>query len=151
MAHTRPVHVEHSEIIDAPVEDVWSLVSDFNNVASWHPDVTDSRIEAGSGKEAGTIRAIHLRDGTPLREELLAISRNDHSYTYSIIESPLPLRNHRSTVRLEPLAHSRTRVTWTAEFDAVDVDPDTLASGVESAVMTAGISGLRGNATARDG
>ncbi len=137
------VHVEHTEIINAPIDALWQLVSDFNNVSRWHPDVADSRIEAGPDKDAHPVRAIHLRDGTPLKEQLLAISNTDHSYTYSVIESPLPLRNHRSTVRFDRLGTKETRVTWTADFEAVGVDADQLTEGVKSSVMVTGIAGLR--------
>jgi hypothetical protein len=137
------VHVKHTEIINAPIEALWQLVGDFNNVSQWHPDVVDSRIELGSGKDAHPIRAIHLRDGTPLKEKLLAISNTDHSYTYSVIESPLPLRNHRSTVRFDRLSGTQTRVTWTADFEAVGVAADQIAEGVNSSVMETGIAGLR--------
>ena len=143
MPATKPVHIEHAEIIDASVDALWRLVSDFNNVARWHPDVVDSRIETGTGTKPGEVRAIRLRDGTQLKERLLSISSVDHAYSYSVIDAPLPLRNHRSTVRFDPLDSARTRVTWTADFDAVDVDPDELASGVKSSVIVAGIAGLR--------
>src|SRR5260370_39330018 len=117
-AHVSPATVAHSELIDAPVDELWQLLSDFNNVAVWHPDVVHSRIESGTGTQAGAVRAIRLRDGTPVREMLLAISSTDHSYTYAVIEAPLPLRNHRSTVKLESLGSTQTRVTWTADFEA---------------------------------
>src|SRR5258708_618306 len=29
----------------------WDLVSDFSNVAHWHPDVTECRLESGSRKQ----------------------------------------------------------------------------------------------------
>jgi Polyketide cyclase / dehydrase and lipid transport len=138
-----PAHVAHSELIDAPIDELWQLLSDFNNVAMWHPDVVLSRIESGIGTQAGAVRAIRLRDGTPVRERLLAISGADHSYTYSVIEAPLPLRNHRSTVKLESLGNAKTRVTWTADFDALGVEPGELAAIVKSSVMVPGITGLR--------
>jgi hypothetical protein len=51
--HVSPAHVAHSELIDAPVDELWQLLSDFNNVAVWHPDVVRSRIESGPGTQAG--------------------------------------------------------------------------------------------------
>src|SRR5258708_3136466 len=41
MSPGRQVEVESSGIIDAPLEKLWDLVSDFSNVAHWHPDVTE--------------------------------------------------------------------------------------------------------------
>ena len=74
------VEIESSGAIDAPIERVWSLVSDFNNVARWHPDVTESHLESGSGGEAGAVRAVHLRNGMTIQERLLAISPAEHFY-----------------------------------------------------------------------
>jgi Polyketide cyclase / dehydrase and lipid transport len=141
--NSEQVHVEQAEVIDASIGELWELVANFNNITSWHPDVASSQLEHGSGMEAGSIRALHLRDGTPVREQLLAISAAEHSYSYSVIESPLPLKNHSSTVQFEPVAANRTRVIWRADFEADGADPGELASGVKSSVIAAGIKGLR--------
>src|SRR5260370_586124 len=108
MSPGRRVEVESSGIIDAPVERLWDLVSDFRNVAKWHPDVTGCRLESGSGREAGSVRTVSLRNGISIRERLLAISSQDRFYTYSVIESPLPIRDHESTVRFTSFDNSQT-------------------------------------------
>ena len=115
----------------------------FNNVAQWHPDVTESHLESGSGREAGSVRSIRLRNGISVRERLLAISPQDRSYRYSVIESPLPIRDHESTVRLESLNNSQTQMTWTAKFEVIEGDAKALAEGVRTGVLDLGIEGLR--------
>src|SRR5580700_558448 len=45
MSPGRRVEVESSGIIDAPLERLWDLVSDFSNLAHWHPDVAECRLE----------------------------------------------------------------------------------------------------------
>jgi hypothetical protein len=102
MSPDRRVEVESSGIIDAPLEKLWDLVSDFSNVAHWHPDVTECRLESGSARQAGAVRSGRLRNGISIRERLLAISPQDRFCTYSVIESPLPIRDHESTVRFKP-------------------------------------------------
>jgi hypothetical protein len=129
------IEVASSGVIDAPTEEVWNLVSDFNNVGRWHPDVTESRLESGSGREAGAVRSVRLRNGMSIRERLVAISPEDHFYKYSVIESPLPIREHESVVQFTPLGKSQTKVTWT--------DPQALADGVKAGVLDLGIDGLR--------
>src|SRR5437899_1162725 len=71
MTFGRQIDVESSGVIDAPVEVVWSLVRDFNNVARWHPDVVESHLESGAGSEPGAVRALRLRNGMLIRERLL--------------------------------------------------------------------------------
>jgi NADPH2:quinone reductase len=143
MSLAQKVKIESSGVINAPLPKVWDLLREFNNVSQWHPDVIESRIESGSDREPGAVRAIRLRNGMSLRERLVAISPNDHFYKYSVIDSPLPIRAHESTVRLVSRSPSQTEIKWTAEFEVTDGDPHTLAAGVKTGVLDLGIDGLR--------
>jgi quinol monooxygenase YgiN len=137
--------VASSAVIEATVDAVWTLLSDFNNVFRWHPDVRKSRIEdGGTGFRPGDVRSITLRDGTAIRERLLAISDESKSYTYSVIESPMPIRDHSSTVTLSATPEHRTTIVWTAEF-VVDpaADAAAMAAGVKAGVIELGFAGLK--------
>ncbi|MCH7622136.1 MAG: SRPBCC family protein [Chloroflexi bacterium] len=66
----------------------------------------------------GCVRRLTLEDGAVIREELLAFSDEERSCTYSILESPLPLENYISTLRLLPVTNGdRTFSQWSSEFD----------------------------------
>jgi hypothetical protein len=132
------------ETIEGDLDAVWALVEDFDNVPNWHPQVADSKIENGSGREAGAIRAIHLADGTPLRETLRAISAQDRSYTYSVIEAPLPIENHRATVTFSNAGAGKVRVVWQTSLDVTgDAAPADIEEGVRTGVVAPGIEGFR--------
>jgi hypothetical protein len=137
--------VSSSTVIEAPVDAVWALLENFANVSRWHPDVLESRIEnGGTGKRPGDVRSIKLRDGTPVREKLLAISDESRNYTYSVIEAPLPIRNHSSTVSLSATPDNRTAITWVAEFIVDDgIDATAIAAGVKAGVIELGFEGLK--------
>jgi hypothetical protein len=140
-------HVERTMDIDTPPARLWQQLRDFNNVAHWHPDVTDSRLVAGRGDEAGAVRAIHLRNGMPLQERLIDRSDEVMRYTYTVAQSPLPLAYHRSTVALSALDDGqRTRVTWQADFalaeGAQGIDAEGFAQGIASGVMELGMQGM---------
>jgi hypothetical protein len=140
---SRRIELESVQVIDAPIKDLWSLVSDFDNVSQWHPDVIDSRIESGSSQQPGAVRSITLRNGMQIKERLNAISAAEWFYNYSILESPLPIRDHESTVRFTPLGNSKTEVRWIARFAVVGTDPSPLADGIKKGVLDLGIEGLR--------
>jgi hypothetical protein len=137
-------HVSSSAVIEAPVDAVWVLLENFNNVARWHPDVAESRIEnGGTGRDLGDVRLIRLRDGTLVREKLLAMSDEFKAYTYSVIEVPLPIESHISTVSLSAAPSNRTAIRWIAHFTVDDgVDPRTIASRLRTRVMELGFEGL---------
>jgi hypothetical protein len=69
------------------------------------------------------------------------------SFTYSVIEAPLPIRNHSSTVSLSATSKNRTAITWTAEFIVDDgVDAAVIAAGVKAGVIELGFEGLKATA-----
>jgi hypothetical protein len=138
-------HVSSSTVIEAPVDAVWALLKNFANVSRWHPDVMESPIENdGTGQTPGDIRSLKLRDGTPVRERLLAISNESMSYTYSVIEAPLPISNHSSAVSISATPDNRTAITWTAEFSVDDgADASAIALGMKAGVIELGFEGLK--------
>jgi uncharacterized protein YndB with AHSA1/START domain len=143
------VSVSASRVIDAAIERVWAEVANFNNVAKWHPDVIGSRLEAdATGTVAGNVRAIRLRDGTAVRERLLAIDPDRHEYVYSVLDGQLPLKAHQSSVAMRRLDAGRTEVIWEASFEPVGVPADTLAASVKSGVLELGLQGLADRARA---
>jgi hypothetical protein len=133
-----------SAIIDAGPELIWKTLRDFSAIARWHLAVQDCIIEGdGLADRVGAVRAIHLRDGTPLRERVTALSEKDMSYSYSVIESPLPLEYHSSTVSLMGIAGgTKTLVTWYVEFRLTQGDPQQMANGIHAGVILPGFQGL---------
>ena len=63
-----------STVIDAPADEVWAHIRDFNGLATWHSGlVTTSEIEDGkTGDQVGAVRSFTLADGAHLRERCSA-------------------------------------------------------------------------------
>lgn len=134
-----------SSIINAPAAKVWARVRDFNGLPKWHPRIRDSRIEdALPSDKVGCIRNFHLQNGDGLREQLLGLSDYDMFYTYAILESPMPLTDYISTLRLTPVTDGdRCFGEWSAEFNC---DPDKeadLVNGVGNNVFQGGFDALK--------
>jgi hypothetical protein len=136
--------ISDSAIIDAPPELIRKVLRDFSAVAQWHPAVEDCIIEgSGPADRVGAVRAIHLRDGTPLRERVTALSDKDMGYSYSVIDSPLPLAYHSSTVSLLGIeGGAKALATWYVEFRLTQGDPEQMANAIRSSVILPGFQGL---------
>jgi hypothetical protein len=96
-------------------EDVWALIGDFCAIKNWHPVVADCTQE----KEGDVIyRTLALKNGAKIKEKLTAT--DETSYSYEIIESPLPVKNYKATLAVEEDEDSpeRSEVEWEASFDA---------------------------------
>ncbi len=114
------IKVYTSSVFDAPAEQVWQRVRDFNGLPSWTPFVAESRIEQNLPSDRiGCIRHFRLKDGGLIREQLLALSDYDLSFSYAILESPMGVENYIATLKLTPVTDGNlTFAEWSAEFEA---------------------------------
>lgn len=134
-----------TSVINAPIEKVWATIRDFNALPAWHPAIADSQIENGEASDkVGCIRNFNLKDGGNIREQLLTLSDIDHTCTYSILESPMPVENYVATLRLGKITDGdRTYIEWSAEFvTPSDVEEDTVAF-VGGGVFQGGFDALK--------
>lgn len=130
-----------SDLIDAPIEKVWAFARDYNGHGDWHPIIAESRIEDGRpADQVGCVRAFTTTDGGFLRERLLSFSDLDHSFTYNIIESPMPIQNYVATFRCTPVTEGgRTFVEWWADFDVSPEDEADIREKVGRNTFAQGI------------
>jgi NADPH2:quinone reductase len=125
--------VVRSTIIDAPLEAAWALLRDFNGHERWHPAVDESHIEGvRAGDQIGAVRNFKLTSGAQLREQLLELSDRDHTYTYCILDSPIPLIGYVAKATLRRVTDgNRTFWDWRSTFSA----PPGLESALERLVQ----------------
>ncbi|WP_430420541.1 SRPBCC family protein [Methylibium petroleiphilum] len=109
--------------IDRAPATVWKYVGDFNATDLWHPSVRNSTLK-GNGTKPGAIRTLTLISDGEMVEKLLAYDAAKTRYTYTTLKSPFPIKNCVSTLSVSPTADGKTLMTWSATFDAVDVDED---------------------------
>jgi uncharacterized protein YndB with AHSA1/START domain len=139
------IRVARSTVIAAPLARVWALLRDFNAHAEWHPAVAESAIEADEPADlVGAVRAFRLADGGFLREQLIALSDQEPSLTYCLLEAPLPLHFYVATMRLRPVtADDRTLLQWESRFAPPPVQAAALERLVAETIYEAGMTALR--------
>jgi NADPH:quinone reductase-like Zn-dependent oxidoreductase len=139
------ISVIRSAVIDAPIDRVWAVLRDFDSHGRWHPAVADSRMEDDlDGDVVGGVRRSHLRDGIELREQLLRHSDREHTFSYCILDSSLPLFDYVATISLKPVTDgNQTFWDWRAQFRAPEDRAAELEKMVGRQVCEAGFTGLR--------
>ena len=79
-----PNTVYISAVIDAPVEEVWKIMRDYNGMPSYHPGIKHSLIEDGRpSDQVGCVRRLTLAEGF-VREVLLCMDDRNYIFTYEI-------------------------------------------------------------------
>ena len=139
------VKVVKSTILNAPCDAVWEVLRDFNGHDVWHPAVADSAIErAAPADKVGCVRRFHLTDGSELREQLLTLSDLEQTYSYCLLDTPVPLLNYVSHVRLIPVTDgNRTFWEWESRFDTPSGREEELGTLVGEGIYEAGFEAIR--------
>ena len=136
--------------INAPADDVWAKIKNFDSLDKWHPAVEKDQIVAGKNNEVGAERMLSLKGGGTIKEKLLAFDDKRHSYRYSILEGVLPVSDYTSTITVVPVGKDRSTVTWTGSFKRKDTSDkpaadanDETATKTMSGVYQAGLDNLK--------
>src|SRR3990172_2157418 len=130
--------VTMSTYLPVPIDQVWRLIGGFNALPDWHPAVEKSDLEDG-----GRVRRLQLSGGGSIIERLESFNENEHMYSYTIEQGPLPVANYKSTIKIrqEPGKPGCT-VEWSSEF-APSGAPEPDALKVIQGVYQAGFDNLK--------
>lgn len=137
--------VFESVVINAPVENVWEVVRDFNGLPNWHPAIEKSEIEDNRAADSvGCIRNFYLTNGDNIREQLLALDDVNCSCDYTILKSGMPLTNYHAVLSLIPVTETdETLAIWSAEFDTAPENEEELVETVGKGVFLGGLQALK--------
>jgi hypothetical protein len=136
-----------STVIDAPADEVWARIRDFNGLPVWHGGmVSTSEIEEGkAGDQVGGVRSFTLTNGAHLREQMVAHSDAERSYTYNFQKHPFEgVENYLATIRVTPVTDgNKSFVEWWTTFDC---PPEKSAEWIKTfskGIFQAGLDALK--------
>ncbi len=127
--------------INAAPDTVWKMVGGFNELDVWHPVVVNSQLLQGKGLKPGSIRVLTLGDGAKIKEKLVVRSDSKKTYTYAIIESPLPVKDYVSTITVTKVGDGKSKVEWKSTFNANNAADDKAIETI-AGVYDAGLNNL---------
>lgn len=122
--------------IDAAPADVWAAsAADFCGIAQFHPAIEKCELSDG-----GKTRTLSLKGGGTILEKQTA-QRDGKSYSYVIVESPLPVANYKSTFSVKGKGSSAT-VTWKGTFKAKGATEAEAKKTIDG-IYTSGLAALK--------
>ncbi|GJE61285.1 SRPBCC family protein [Methylobacterium trifolii] len=131
------LEVQRSVDVAVPPAKVWQTIGDFCGIGTWHPVVETCALSEKDGRK---LRTLGLKGGGSIVEE--QVSRDDKvmSYTYAIVESPLPVSDYKSTLAVAPEG-SGSKVSWQGTFNAKGA-PDTVATDAIQGIYDSGLKAI---------
>lgn len=127
--------VEVEDRIDAPLEKVWALVSDFTGLVEAQ-GVTCT----ATGEGIGMTRTLSL-GGATIVERLEELDEATHTTSYSILEAPLPLTGYQAWIELSHAEEGKTGIRWWGHFEPQG-DEQPVAEMIKG-IYTSGIAGIK--------
>ncbi|HSR63119.1 MAG TPA: SRPBCC family protein [Gammaproteobacteria bacterium] len=116
---------------------VWELIGGFNALPDWHPAVEKSELQ-----EEGSMRKLSLAGGGTIIEKLEKVDENERTYTYSIVDSPLPVANYTATIRVRDDGSGNTTVEWIGEFNPEGATENEAVEVIQG-IYQAGLDNLK--------
>ena len=90
------------------------------------------------------MRRFHLVDGSELRELLLTLSDMEMTFSYCLLDTPVPLFNYVAHARLLPVTDgNRTFWQWDSTFDTQAGEEKEMARMVGDDIYVAGFEAIR--------
>lgn len=103
------------KLVDAPIDQIWSILADFGGIHRFHPAVERSPIVNGVASGVGAQRTCHFYDGTSVTEEVRAQAEGA-SMQVAIIEGSLPLDDILADISVEAVG-AKTRVRFDFDYE----------------------------------
>lgn len=144
MSATAANVIQVKERVELPVPPgkAWDAIKDFGAMQAWHPAVATDEITSGKGNNRGTVRVLTTKDGARITEQLLHYQPKAYSYTYRIVDGPLPVTDYVSTLQVRA-SKGGSVVTWNSHFKASEGSSDEDAAKAIRGIYRAGLDSLK--------
>ncbi len=112
----------------------------IQRLAGLHPAVEKSTTE---GEGEGAVRRLSITGGGTIIERLESVNDDERRYSYSIVDSPLPVSNYKATISVREQGDgSATVVEWSSEFSPSGASESDAAKVVQG-IYDAGFENLK--------
>lgn len=108
----RMAKVSVVEALPASAASVWKRIEDFGDLSAWAPQATLESIE-GSGQ--GAVRRVQTEFGL-FHERCEAHDPQALSFSYRLLDSPLPYDDYVAVVTLTPQGDDACEIEWRSTF-----------------------------------
>lgn len=133
-------NVTLSTPLPVSAKQVWDMIGSFNALPNWHPIVERSEVEEDKTNRT-TIRKLHLLGGGTVVEKLTEMDDNEKVYSYEILESPLPVKGYKATIRVREDGNG-SEVEWSSDFEAEGASNDDAVKIIQG-IYDVGFENLR--------
>ena len=123
-------HVTRMITIQAPVDAIWQVISDFRAACHYLAMVVNCTVE---GEGVGALRTLTNADGTTIVERLDALDQAAHRLSYTLL-TDTPFGNCLTTMALHDLDPGQAELEWSATFQPAGLPASEAMEMLEGAL-----------------
>ena len=133
--------IQVAKTIEAPAENIWKTIRAYDNVESWNPLVSSSKI---SGTDEGSERVCQVQFGDQqgeIVENLDSVDEESKTIKVSVTKAPPPFGGQQITIGVKSLDENKTELQISTE---IADDNKQAGKGLQDAfqMMAAGLKKL---------
>jgi hypothetical protein len=137
------LHVRSEVALPLSPSETWKQVGDFCPQRQWSADVLKCDIVSGANNRIGAVRQLSLRDGSTAREKLVAHDPKMRTFSYTIVQSGLPVTGYLATLSVKSGPKGGSLVEWKGSFDAKSGTDAAAAEKIVKGIYDKGLESLR--------
>jgi ribosome-associated toxin RatA of RatAB toxin-antitoxin module len=125
----KTIRVSSQADVEAPASAVWETVGNFNG---WDKFLSIIEGTNMSGQGIGSVRFLKAKGYTaPIVEREELYNEKDRTIAYTILDSPLPVDNYHSVMRVVPVTKEISRIEWSSTFVPKDATSEEARTFIE--------------------
>lgn len=121
------LEVSQTRRIPASPAAVWAVVGEFCDIRHWHGQARACALSHDGGQ---IVRNLDLRGIGTLVEVQLDRDEDAMTYSYTLVRSPWPVKQHRASLTVAPMGEG-TVVVWRATFRLDDACDEGAVARIE--------------------
>lgn len=135
-----PVEVTVTAGFESPLESVWKKLGRFSSIENWQRAV---KYCATNERSDGIYRVVVMHDDTAFVERLEFLSHDTTTLAYSIVSSPLDIKDYLCTLQFTRESANKTLLKWKAQFNPNDPNQaETLKNSIYN-LFKMGVNGMQ--------
>lgn len=121
------LEVSQTRKIPASPAAVWAVIGEFCDIRRWHGQARACALSHDGGQ---IVRSLDLRDIGTVVEVQLDRDEDAMTYSYTLVRSPWPVKQHRASLTVSPMGEG-TVVVWRATFRLNDACDEGAVARIE--------------------
>lgn len=128
---TVKVKVENSVIMSKDLSEVWTAVSNLENLDKLVPEIISETSTVGNGE--GSIVMLTLKaNGAKVVEKITKLDNKKRVISYEMLETPMPLSYYKATISISPSDGNNYTIRFEAVLKTEEINREKMRTTIDN-------------------